>query len=158
MNDSSGRYYSKNTADGQYADLTETFDGLAILKVDGLFAKGKAVNVYTAQWTYSQEEDFMVTGGGESPQVIRENTDVDVTFIIRSTYASGNIDVATVHDAFVSYMTGGDVWIRSGYSANKAAHCVCLSEYKPTTVKLGRGSDSYIIGTIKLHCLDAPSQ
>ena len=66
------------------------------------------------------------------------------------------IDVQSVHDSFVSYMTDSDVWIKSAYLGNKYVHCVCLKEYKPTTVSLQRGDNSYIIGTITLHCLDAP--
>jgi len=303
--DLTGKYFVKNTAGGTFADVTALFDGLRILKVDGFLAKGKPVNIYTAQWFGSQEEDFMITsfseqnalpavtakiqcsntsnppvpislestdiegvgatgtiqtdvtgisllvdgirsdvnvsvvynnghlevspesrirvpvrsvgdtittvtysadcqytvGGVEAersqmntyhvthvdahvgyvdiiatgseptdfygihismqtvnytPKVIRENVDVEVTFIVRQKYASRFIDVQSVHDAFIEYITGSDVWIKSAYVNNKYVHCVCLDEYKPTTAKLQRGEDSWIIGTVKLHTLDAP--
>ena len=53
-NKSSGRYYAKNTENGTFADITTLFDGVAVLKVDGFNAKGKPVNVYTAQWVNNQ--------------------------------------------------------------------------------------------------------
>ena len=158
-NKSSGRYYVKNTANGEFADITTMFDGVAILKVDGLNTKGKPVNIYTAQWVNDQAEDFMITTLNEQQQpiVIRENSDIEITFIVGSKYSTnGNADTGNAHDNFIAYMTNSDVWIKSAYVGNKYAHCVCLKEYKPTTVKLQRGTASYIIGTISLHCLDAP--
>ena len=158
-NKSSGRYYAKNTGSGTFADITTLFDGVAVLKVDGFNAKGKPVNVYTAQWVNNQSEDFLITtlDCNNNPIVIRENTDIEITFIVKQKYASSTIDVLTQHDGFVNYMTNSDVWIKSSYMGNKYAHCVCLKEYKPTTQKLGRGSDSYMMGTITLHCIDAPT-
>lgn len=161
MNNSSGRYYVKNTENGNFQDITALFNGVAVLSVDNMLSKGKPVNIYTAQWVNSQEEDFLITTLDEHdlPVVIRENTDIDVTFIVRQKYANGSssIDVMGVHDSFVSYMTDSDIWIRSSYMGNKFVHCVCLKEYKPTTIKLQRGTDSYVMGTITLHTLDAPS-
>lgn len=158
MNDSSNRYFVKNTANGVFQDITTLFDGVAVLKVDGMLAKGKAVNIYTAQWVNSQREDFLITSTDllNNPLVIRENVEISITFIVRQKYASNTIDVQSVHDNFVAYMTGSDVWIKSAYLGNKYVHCVCLSEYKPTTIKFGRGNDSYAMGTITLHTLDAP--
>jgi hypothetical protein len=94
-----------------------------------------------------------------NPVVVRENVDIDITFIVRKKYATTQtgFDVRAVHDSFVSFLTDSDVWIKSAYLGNKYVHCVCLKEYKPTTVKLGRGDNSYIIGTITLHALDAPA-
>ena len=158
-NKSSGRYYAKNTESGTFADITTLFDGVAVLKVDGFNTKGKPVNVYTAQWVNSQAEDFLITtlDGSNNPVVIRENTDIEITFIVKQKYASSTINVLAQHDGFVNYMTNSDVWIKSAYMGNKYVHCVCLKEYKPTTVKLGRGDSSYMMGTITLHCLDAPT-
>lgn len=160
-NNSSNRYFAKNTVNGSFSDITTLYDGVAILKVDGMLGKGKPVNIYTAQWVNSQQEDFMITtfDNQNNPVVIRENVDIDITFIVRKKYAATqtNFDVQAVHDSFVDYMTNSDVWIKSGYLGNKYVHCVCLKEYKPTTVKLGRGDNSYIIGTITLHALDAPA-
>lgn len=158
MNNSRNRYFVKNTSDGVFQDITTLFDGVAVLKVDGVLAKGKPVNIYTAQWVNSQVEDFMITtlDQNDRPIVIRENVDIELTFIVHQKYANSVIDVQDVHDGFVDYMTGSDVWIRSSYVGNKYVHCVCLKDYKPTTVKLQRGINSYIIGTISFHTLDAP--
>ena len=158
MNNSSNRFFAKNTESGTFQDITTMFDGVAVLKLDGMLAKGKPLNVYTAQWLSSQKEDFLITtlDDNDNPVVIRENVDLELTFIVRQKYATGTIDVQTVHDNFVDYITGSDVWLKSSYVGNKYVHCVCLKDYKPTTVKLGRGDNSYMMGTITLHCLDAP--
>lgn len=158
-NKSSGRYYAKNTESGTFADITALYDGVAVLKIDGFNAKGKPVNIYSEQWVNNQTEDFMITtlDGSDNPVVIRENTDIEITFIVMQKYASSAINVLTQHDAFVNYMTNSDVWIKSAYMGNKYVHCVCLKEYKPTVQKLDRGSNSYMMGTITLHCLSAPA-
>lgn len=158
MNHSSNRFFAKNTESGTFQDITAMFDGVAVLKLDGMLAKGKPINIFTQQWLSNQKEDFLITtlDDNDNPIVIRENVDLELTFIVRQKYATGTIDVQTVHDNFVDYITGSDVWLKSSYVGNKYVHCVCLKEYKPTTVKLGRGDNSYIMGTITLHCLDAP--
>lgn len=153
-------YQVKNTTNGVFQNISTLFDGVQILKVDGMLAKGKPVNIFTQQWINSQQEDFLITtlDSNNNPVVIRENMDIDITFIVRQKYATGTIDVQTVHDTFVNYMTNSDVWIKSSYVGNKYVHCVCLKEYKPTTIKLHRNNDnSYTMGTITLHCLDAPT-
>lgn len=158
-NNSSNRYFVKNTASGTFSDITTLYDGVAVLKLTGLLDKGKPVNIYTEQWINKQAEDFMITTEDQShnPVVIRENVNIELTFIVRQKYASTTIDVQSVHDNFVAYMTNSDVWLKSSYLGNKYVHCVCLSEYSPTTVSLGRGNNSYIMGTITLHALDAPT-
>ena len=160
MNDSRGRYYVKNTENGFFNDIAIQFDGVAVLKITGLANRGKPINIYTAQWINSQQEDFLITNTDENnnPVVIRENTDIELTFIVRKKYATnqGGFDVLGTHNAFVEYMTNSDVWISSMYMQNSYAHCVCLKEYTPTTVNLDRGDNSYMIGTITLHTLDAP--
>lgn len=157
-NDLTGKYYLKNTEAGTFSDVTSLFNGLRILKVDGFLSKGKPVNIYTAQWVNSQSEDFMITtlDSQNNPVVIRENVDLEITFIVHSSYASSSIDVMTVHDSFINYMTNSDVWIKSAYVGNKYAHCICLKDYKPTTAKLQRGGSSWVMGTITMHCLNAP--
>lgn len=154
----SGKYFVKTTADGQYTDITTLVDGVRILSVGGMLSKGKAVNIYNEQWVNSQEEDFLIADEDEfgNPLVIRENIDIDVTFIVGQRYASTDIDVCEVHDAFISMLTGSDLWLRSAYT-KKEVHCACLGDYAPTTVKLSRGDNSIILGTIKLHTLDAPN-
>lgn len=152
-------YFVKNTANGSFQDITTLFNGVRVLKIDGFNSKGKPVNIYTAQWVNSQTEDFMITSvdGNNNPVVIRENTDIDITFIVKQKYATSTIDVMSVHDSFVNYMTNTDVWVKSAYVNNKYVHCVCLKDYKPTTMKLKRGTNSWVIGTITLHCLSAPT-
>lgn len=159
MNDSRNRYFVNNSEDGTFQDITTLFDGVAVLKVDGFLAKGKPINIFTQQWLSNQKEDFMITtlDDNDNPVVIRENVDIEITFIVRQKYANSVIDVQDVHDSFVDYMTNSDVWVKSAYIGNKYVHCVCQSEYKPTTVHLQRGDSSYIMGTIKLHTLDAPT-
>lgn len=154
-------YQVKNTSNGEFTNIETMFDGLRILKMDGFLARGKPVNIYTAQWVDQQDEDFLITtiDNNDNPVVIRENTDIEITFIIRKKYAtspSESFDVMSVHDAFISYMTDSDVWIKSSYVNNKYVHCVCLKEYKPTTQKMQRGDKSWIMGTITMHCLNAP--
>lgn len=158
MNNSSNRYYVKNSENGSFQDITTLFDGVAVLKLEGFLSKGKAVNIYTAQWINSQEEDFLITTlENNTPVVIRENTDLEMTFIIRQKYAVSSIDLVTVHDNFVEYMTSSDVWLKSSYVGNKYVHCVCLKEYSPTAICLERGEKSYIMGTITFHTLDSPT-
>lgn len=153
------RYFVKNAESGTFVDITTLFDGVAVLKLTGLSGKGKPVNIYTAKWVNNQEEDFLITtfDTNNNPVVIRENVNIELTFIVRQKYASTTIDLNTVHDNFINYMTNSDVWLKSSYLGNKYVHCVCLNEYKPTTMNLERGDNSYIMGTITLHALDAPT-
>jgi len=151
-------YQIKKVESDAFQNIETLFDGVRILKVDGMLAKGKPVNIYNEQWIDSQSEDYLITtlDENDNPIVIRENVDIEVTFAVRQKYASNTIDVQQVHDSFVDYMTGSDVWIKSSYIGNKYAHCVCLSEYQPTIMKLNRGDNSFAMGTITFHCLDAP--
>ena len=147
-----GVYYIKNTQNGNFQDITSLFDGVRVLAVEGVAQKGKAVNVYNEQWMDSQDEDFMITTNNGI--IIRENVDIQVTFLVHNRYASDTIDVKTQHDLFVNYLTQTDVWIRTAYQNNVIAHCVCLDGYEPTTMKLKRNENSdYALGTIKLHCI-----
>ena len=148
-------YFIKNSESGTYTDITTLFDGVRVLTISGFFDHGDTVNVYTAQWVNSQEEDFMIpdTDEFDNPVVVRENVDIEITFIVGQKYASGTIDVGKQHDAFIRYLTGKDVWIKSLY-ANKEVRCMNLESYSPTTVKLCRNGKSFILGTIKLHMLE----
>lgn len=156
--DLTNKYFVKNTSEGTYTDFTTLFDGLRILKIDGFYAKGGAKNVYTASWEYEEAEDFTIVmqDSTDTVKIIRECTDIDITFIIKQKYATNSIDVLTQHKLFVDYMTNTDVWIKNGYHSEATAHCVCLKEYKPTTEKYQRGTDSYVMGTITLHKLENP--
>ena len=157
MTELTDKYYV-HKAGGEFTDVTTLFDGLRILKADGLLSQGKPVNIYNAQWINSQREDIYIPdSNGGARRVYRENTDIDITFIVSQRYASAAIDVMEVHDDFIEYMTGEEIWFSSTYAGNKAAHCICQSEYKPTTTKLQRGGDSYVMGTLTLHTLDKPT-
>lgn len=149
-----GVYFVKNKEGEEYIDVT-SFDGVRVLSVEGFAEKGKPINIYTAQWIDSQKEDFMVAS--QDGKVVRENVDISVTFIVGQRYAKTQIDVLQSHEKFVEYLTSSDVWIRSSYASNKVVHCVCLQSYKPTTIKLQRGDNSFILGTITLHALEEVS-
>ena len=153
-------YFTKNLESASWEDITSKFDGVRILKMDGFLAKGKPINIFTQQWLSNREEDFLITtlDENDNPVAIRENVDIELTFIVRQKYATQTIDVKSVHDSFVDYMTGTDIWLKSSYVGNKYVHCVCLDEYKPTTIKLDRGEKSYIMGTLKLHTLETPKE
>ncbi len=152
-------YFLKNTENGTFADVTTMFQGVRILKVDGMGAKGKAKNVFTQDWMYDETEDMEIVMENDTDtiQILRENVDIEVTFLVKQKYASTTINVQTQHDLFVNYMTKTDVWIKSNYMGDKSVHCVCLNEYKPTIMKLKRGNDSFAMGTITLHCLEPAS-
>jgi hypothetical protein len=85
--------------------------------------------------------------------IVRENIDIDITFIVSNKY--GAMNVRQQHDAFVAYMTDGELYIKSDY-IGRVLRCVCLKDYKPTTIHIGRSGDvsDYMIGTIQLHTLD----
>ena len=152
-NDLKQAYYIKNSESANFQDVATRFNGVRILSVTGVAAKGKAVNVYNQQWMESETEDFMITTNNGT--IIRENVDIEVTFIVHNRYATTTIDVKQRHDSFVNYMTNTDVWIKTKYQGDVIAHCVCLDGYEPTTMKLHRGTDAdYALGTIKLHCLE----
>ena len=155
------KYYVK-IGSGSYTDVTTLVSGVRVLSVTGFGSKGEPVNIYNEQWTDSQTEDVMITTLDEfdEPMVVRKNTDIEITFIVCDKYRSidnTHIDVMTQHDTFVGYLTSGIIYVKSLYT-NRQVKCICKSEYTPTTVRLGRGSDnSYILGTIRLHTLEEPT-
>lgn len=159
MNDLTGKYFVKKTKDGEYQDFATLFDGLRILKIDGFMSEGQPKNVYTASWEYDDDEDFAIVmqDDEDTIRIIRECSDLEITFIIKGSYANETIDVHTQHLRFKNYMLGKDVWIKSVYQDELEAHCVCLKEYKPTTEKYHRGIDSYVMGTITMHMLEKPT-
>lgn len=147
----SNKYFVKKTLGGAWEDVTTKFVGVKILSVDGMDELGDAQNVYTAQWVNSQTEDYHLSGN----TIIRSNVDINVTFIVGERY--GASDTQTVHNTFTNYMCKqGDFYIRSAYTG-EYAHVVCLKGYKPTTKKLHRGTNSFIMGTITLHTLSSPT-
>ena len=148
-----GKYYLKNTAAGSYADVTTLFNGVNILSVEGINARGKALNVYVEQWV-TGETDFTIAS--ENGVIARANVDISVTFVVSPRYASSAIDPQTVYDSFVNYMTNSDVWIKTMYE-NKSVHCVAVDKFEPQKVKLQRGNNSYIFGKITLKTLSKPT-
>ena len=147
------KYFVKNTENGSFADVTTLFDGVNILAVEGFDAKGKALNVYVEQWI-DGGTDFMITSN--NGQIVRENVDIKVVFVVGQRYANATIDTQTVYDSFVDYMTNTDVWIKSAY-VGKQVHCVSIDKFEPKTVKLHRGGNSYILGEIQLNTLEPPT-
>ena len=119
------KYFVKNIANGTFTDVTTLVDGVRILQIEGMAAKGKAINVYNQQWM-DGSEDFLITmmDDSETPVIIRENMDIKVTFLVKQKYATNTIDVLTQHNTFVNYMTNTDVWLKSAYMNNMVAHCL----------------------------------
>ena len=147
------KYFVKNTTNGSFIDVTTLFDGVNILAVEGFDARGKALNVYVEQWI-DGGTDFMITSN--NGQIVRENVDIKVVFVVGQRYANSTINTQTVYDSFVDYMTNTDVWIKSTY-VGKQVHCVATDKIEPKTIKLHRGSDSYILGEIQLNTLESSS-
>jgi hypothetical protein len=148
------KYFIKNSESGSFTDVTTLFDGVSILAVDGLDSKGKSLNVYCEQWI-TGGTDFMITSN--DGQIVRENVDIKVVFIVGQRYANETIDTQEVYDSFVDYMTNTDVWIKSSY-VGKQVHCVCVDKVEPNTIKLHRGGNSYILGEIQLNTLETPTK
>ena len=147
MADIATKYYVRR-GNQEFATIASLFGGVRILKIEGMTGVGSAKNIYTASWIDSQSEDYMVVGDS----VVRENVDINITFIVSNKY--GAVDVRQQHDAFVAYMTDGELYLKSDY-IGRTLLCVCLKDYKPTTEHLKRtGNNDYIIGTITLHALD----
>lgn len=148
------KYFIKNSESGSFVDVTTLFDGVNVLAVEGLDARGKALNVYIEQWL-DGGTDFMVTSN--NGQIVRENVDIKVVFIVGQRYANETIDTQEVYDSFVDYMTNTDVWIKSSY-VGKQVHCACIDKVEPKTIKLHRGGNSYILGEIQLNTLETPTK
>jgi hypothetical protein len=148
MADIATKYYVRR-GDQEFATIASLFGGVRILKIGGMTGVGSAKNIYTASWVDSQTEDYMVAGDS----VVRENVDLDITFIVGNKYGATN--VREQHDAFIAYMTDGELYIKSDYTG-RTLRCVSLKDYKPTTVHIKRegSSNDYIIGTISMHTLD----
>src|SRR5574344_2521419 len=143
------RYFVKDSVNTTYVDITTKFVGLTLLIVDNFNKKGKAKNIYTQSWVNSNTEDVYIPD-----TVYFEQPDIDFTFIVRDS-DNHSVDVQSVHDSFIEYMTTHKVTIKSLY-AMKEADFVCLAEYKPTLVNVKRvvGSN-YITGTITMHRVTA---
>lgn len=142
------KYYVRR-GEQQFATISSLFGGVRVLKIEGMTDVGSTKNVYTASWVESQTEDYLVAGDS----VVRENVDLNITFIVGNKYGATN--VREQHDAFIAYMTDGELYIKSDYTG-RTLRCVSLKDYKPTTVHIKRegSSNDYIIGTISMHTLD----
>lgn len=159
-NDLSNKYFVRKKATDNWIDVTTLFDGIKILAISGFNDEGDATNVFTQQWVDSQAEDYLCTmqDNQGNDVIIRQNIDLSLTFIAGTKYSiNKDVDTQTVYDTFKNYCTKqGDFYVKSAYT-NKSAHVVCLKSFKPTTEKLNRGINSYILCTIPLHTLDAPT-
>lgn len=142
------KYYVRR-GEQQFATIPSLFGGVRVLKVEGMMDVGSTKNVYTASWVGSQTEDYMVAGDS----VVRENVDINITFIVSNKY--GAVNVRQQHDAFIAYMTDGELYIKSDY-VGRVMRCVCIKDYKPTSVHIERSGNAndYMIGTLQLHTLD----
>lgn len=153
--DLSNKYFV-STDGTSWEDVTTKWNGVKVLSITDMNAKGEAVNVYSEQWINSQTEDFMVTtkDSQQNDVIIRKNVDINLTFIVSRRYAGTRINEQLLYDEIVSYMCDrGSFYIKSAYT-NKYAKVACLKSFKPTTEKLNRGERSYILATIPLHVLD----
>lgn len=154
VNSSIGKYFVKNVATDTYEDVSVKFDGVSILSLEGMDALGKALNVYLEQWI-DGTVDFEIAG--DTGKIVREKTDIKVTYICGNRYTDTvGFDAEVANNAFRAFMTETDIWIRSLYY-DKQVHCVCIDKSEPKTVKLKRGANSFIIGEITLKCLETPS-
>lgn len=148
-----GKYFVKNTAEGSYADVTTLFNGVNVLAIEGMNAKGRALNVYVEQWITGGTDFTIAASDGI---IVRENVDISVTFVVSPRYATSTIDPQVVYDSFVDYMTNTDVWVKTTY-VKKEVHCVVSDKFEPQKVKLNRGNNSYIFGKITLKTLSKPT-
>ena len=142
------KYFIKSSLTSDFVDVTSVFDGVNILAVEGLDSLGKALNVYYEQWI-DGNTDFMITSN--NGQIVRENVDIKVVFIVGQRYANNtvNFDTQAKYNSFIHYMTSTDVWVKSSYT-DKQVHCVALEKIEPKTIKLHRGNNSYILGEIQM--------
>ena len=141
-------YYVKQGADA-YQDFTKKWVGLTILKLDGFNKKGKAKNIYIRSWINSSTDDVHI------PDVVCfENPDVDISFRVDD-FESHSVDVQSVHDNFIDYMTTYKVTIKTLF-LDKEATFVNNAGYEPTTIALKRSAGcNYILGTLTMRRVTA---
>lgn len=151
MSTISNKYFVKDSVNTTYVDITTKFVGLNLLKIDDFNKKGKAKNIYNQSWINSNNEDVYI------PDVVCfEQPDINFTFIVRDD-DDHNVDVQSVHDNFIDYMTTNKVTIKSLY-ANKEADFICLNDYAPTMSHVKQiAGQNYILGTISMHRVTANS-
>lgn len=148
------KYYVGRSADNM-TDVSATFQGVHILKIDGIDVRGEAVNVYLEQWM-DGSTDFIIAG--ESGNIVRKNPDIKVTFIVGERYATTpNFNLQRAYDTFIDFMTSKDVYLKTEY-VDKIVHAVCTEATEITTNKMKRkGDNSYKLGSITLAQIDAPT-
>lgn len=148
------KYFLKQDESDEYNDVATLFDGVRILQVSGMNSRGEAINVYNEQWI-DGSTDFTIAS--EDGEIKRKNPTIEVTFVVSDRYADDeSIDTQTQYDAFIDYLCGRDLWIKSSYT-DKEVRCYCNDEYEPTSIKLKRGhGKNYILGSIKMETLMRP--
>lgn len=158
MNTSKGKYFVKRNDSDSFADITTLFNGVAVLSVDGFNERGEALNVYHEQWIDSQKEDFLVTkkDDNDNDVIIRGNVDLSITLCVSKRYRTGggNFNEINMYDSLIDYFCNKGAFYLKSTFVNKTAKVVCLSSVKPTSQKLNRDVNGYILVTIPLHVLD----
>lgn len=151
------KYFYKKNANDNWIDFTVGFLGVRVLSIGGFNELSDSVNVYNEQWISSNTEDFYIVGD----KIIRKNVDLSMTLIISRRYVDEALQdfysEMIMYDKLVEGLLSNDFYIHSEYTKLQA-HVVCNKGFKPTTMDLQRGSKSYILVTIPLHCLDKPKE
>ena len=156
-NELKGKYFVRKSESEQWEDVTEKWNGIKVLAVDGLNEQGDAINVFRQQWMDGTEDIEVTEQDNQGNDVIRRaNVDIKLTFIVARRYASSAIDEQTVYNNVIAYMCkSGSFYIKSLYEGMQA-HVINLKAVKPTAKKLHRGQSSFIMTTIELHCKEEP--
>lgn len=145
MSKIANKYFIKDSVNTTYVDITTKYQGLTLLKIDDLDKEGKAKNIFHQSWLNSSNEDVFI------PAVVYfEQPDIDFTFIVKDS-DNPNINVQSVHDAFIKYMRTTKVTIKSLYD-DKEADFICIDDYAPTKKHIKRKpGHNYILGTLPMH-------
>lgn len=157
-NNLTGKYFIRKSTSGSWEDVTTKWAGVKVLSIDGFNELGEAINVFKQQWMDGTEDITVTEQDGQGNDVIRRaNVDLNLTFIVSRRYAPTEINEKTVYDNVINYMCKtGAFYIKSVYTGMQA-NVICLKAVKPTVQKLNRGSNSFIMATIELHCKSAPT-
>ena len=157
-NELTGKYFVRKNASAAWEDVTTKWAGLKVLSIDGFNEQGEAINVFKQQWMDGTEDIVVTEQDGSGNDIIRRaNVDLQLTFIVARRYASTEINEKVVYDNVINYMCKtGAFYIKSVYTGMQA-NVISLKAVKPTVQKLNRGSNSFIMATIELHCKSAPT-
>ncbi len=157
-NELKGKYFVRKSTGAQWEDVTDKWDGVKVLGIDGFSELGEAINVFHQQWMDGSEDIEVTEQDNQGNDVIRRtNVDLKLTLIVSRRYASSVIDEKSVYDDVVAYMCkSGSFYVKSMYEGMQA-NVISLKPVKPTAEKLHRGQNSFIMTTIELHCKEEPT-